>query len=65
MKKQFDNPYLQVSEPKSSLDFLSNIEQEKSSFYPLQSLLGVVGMILIFLSFRNPIYFLLERLFYF
>ncbi len=57
MKKQFDNPYLQLSEPKTSLDFLSKIEQEKSSLYPLQSLLGVVGVILIFLSFRNPMYF--------
>ena len=65
MKKQFDNPYLQVSEPKSSLDFLSKIEQEKSSFYPLQSLLGVVGVILIFLSFRNPIYFFVGAAFLF
>ncbi|NBG89604.1 tetratricopeptide repeat protein [Isachenkonia alkalipeptolytica] len=57
MKKQFDNPYLQLSEPKSSLDFLSNLEERKSSFYPLQSLLGVLGVILIFLSFRDPLYF--------
>ncbi len=65
MKKQFDNPYLQVSEPKSSLDFLSTIEQKKSSFYPLQSLLGVVGVMLIFLSFQMPVYFFIGAVFLF
>lgn len=65
MKKQFDNPYLQLSEPKSSLDFLNNIDEKRSYFYPLQSLLGVLGVILIFLSFREPLYFFIGATFLF
>ncbi len=65
MKNQFDNPYLQVSAPKSSLEFLSTIEHKKSSFYPLQSLLGVLGVALIFLSFQNSNYFFLGSIFLF
>lgn len=65
MSKQFDNPYLQLSEPKSSLDFLSSIEEKRSSFYPLQSLLGLLGVILIFLSFQSPVYFFIGATFLF
>lgn len=57
MKKEFNNPHLQVSAPKSSLEFLSAIEEKRSFLYPIQSLLGVLGVILIFLSFQNPTYF--------
>jgi len=30
--KKFDNPYYHLSEPDSSLGFLSKVEQKKSSF---------------------------------
>lgn len=47
------NPYIKVAVREDDINVLNSIYIERSKFYSLQSIIGVLGVLLIFLSYKN------------